>query len=81
MEDKGIEARAMSHIESLVAEEHKLFEQGNLGDAERQRLAAIQVQLDRYWDLLRQRRAAVETGHDPKDAHLRPPGIVENYEG
>ncbi|MEO6928309.1 MAG: DUF2630 family protein [Casimicrobiaceae bacterium] len=81
MEHENIEGRALSHIESLVAEEHKLFGKGSLGDEESQRLKAIQVQLDRYWDLLRQRRAAAETGHDPKDAKLRPPGVVENYKG
>jgi uncharacterized protein DUF2630 len=81
MQDAGMEQRALSHIESLVAEEHKLFDKSARNEADSQRLAAIQVELDRYWDLLRQRRAARETGHDPKDAQLRPPGIVENYEG
>jgi len=81
MQDAGMEQRALSHIESLVAEEHKLFDKGTRNEADSKRLAAIQVELDRYWDLLRQRRAARETGHDPKDAQLRPPGIVENYEG
>jgi hypothetical protein len=81
MQDAGMERQALSHIESLVTEEHKLFDKGALSDADSSRLAAIQVELDRYWDLLRQRRAARETGHDPKDAQLRPPGIVENYKG
>ena len=44
-------------------------------------LKAVQAKLDRYSDLLRQRRATAETGHDPKDAKLRPPDVVENYEG
>ena len=81
MQEPRIEHRALSHIESLVAEEHKLFDQAARNDADTRRLAAIQVELDRYWDLLRQRRAARETGHDPKDAHLRPAGTVEKYEG
>jgi hypothetical protein len=81
MDEPGMDQHAMSHIESLVADEHRLFAKGSLSDADSKRLAAIQVELDRYWDLLRQRRAARETGHDPRDAKLRPPGTVENYEG
>jgi len=76
-----LEAGALHHIEELVAEEHRLFEKGDLTDAEERRLKELQVQLDQCWDLLRQRRAAVETGHDPADAHLRPPEIVEKYIG
>lgn len=81
MEDAGHEKRVLSHIENLVADEHRLFAKGSLDATEAARLAAVQVELDRYWDLLRQRRAARETGHDPNAAQLRPPGIVENYEG
>ena len=50
-----------AHIEELVAEEHRLWDAeaaGNAGDEEHRRLAAIKVELDRYWDLLRRRRAA-----------------------
>jgi hypothetical protein len=81
MEDTTKDGSAMGHIEKLVAEEYHLFEMKTRTDAQSSRLKQIQVQLDQYWDLLRQRRAARETGHDPKDAHLRPPGTVENYEG
>jgi Protein of unknown function (DUF2630) len=35
------------------------------------RLAAIQVELDQCWDLLRQRRALREFGHDPAQANVR----------
>jgi hypothetical protein len=75
------EKDVMSHIEALVAEEHRLFDHGALDEAGTARLAAIGVELDRYWDLLRQRRAARETGHDPDAAALRPAGVVENYRG
>jgi hypothetical protein len=75
------EPQVMSHIEALVAEEHRLFAKGALDEADTARLAAVGVELDRYWDLLRQRRAARETGHDPDAATLRPAGIVENYRG
>ena len=68
------------HIEHLVKEEHRLFEQGKLSDVDRQRLDQIKVELDQCWDLLRQRRALREFGDDPSQARVRPPKIVENYE-
>jgi hypothetical protein len=49
----------MDHIEALVAEEHRLWasaEGGGLASADHERLAAIKVELDRYWALLRRRR-------------------------
>lgn len=70
-------------IEQLVSEEHELWEreaQGQGTDADRQRLAAIKVQLDRYWDLLRQRRALDEAGLDTGAAHVRDADVVEGYE-
>jgi hypothetical protein len=72
---------AMGHIQKLVAEEHELFEAKSRTEAQTKRLKDLQVQLDQCWDLLRQRRAARETGHDPRDAQLRPPNVVENYKG
>ncbi|MGZ5036260.1 MAG: DUF2630 family protein [Usitatibacter sp.] len=80
MDNPGNDA-ALGHIEKLAAEEHRLLEQKTRTQDDEKRLKKIQVQLDQCWDLLRQRRAARETGHDPKDAHLRPPGVVENYQG
>jgi len=73
----------LAHIQQLVEEEHRLFEQGERGTVEaihRQRLAQVQVELDQCWDLLRQRRALREVGQDPDMAQLRPAQIVENYE-
>ena len=71
----------LEHIEHLVAEEKKLYAQGEISDAERERLARINVELDRCWDLLRQRRALREFGRNPDEADVRPAGIVENYRG
>ena len=71
----------LNHIKSLTDEEHFLYQKGELSEAERQRLIAINVALDQYWDLLRQRRAKREFGEDPDDAELRPPGTVEGYRG
>ena len=71
----------LDHIRTLTEEEHFLYDKGTLSEAERQRLLAINVALDQYWDLLRQRRAKREFGEDPDEAELRPPGIVEGYRG
>ena len=67
-------------IESLVAEEHTLLEKGGaVSSGERTRLGEINVQLDRLWDLLRQRRARQEFGQDPDVAHERSAETVEKY--
>jgi Protein of unknown function (DUF2630) len=70
----------LKHIERLVREEHELYEQGRLSESDRERLRKLEVELDRCWDLLRQRRARREFGDDPDKARVRPPEIVENYE-
>ena len=82
MSDQSIAAR----IENLVAEEHKLRsgEQADASDAERlesdqRRLREVQVELDRCWDLLRQRRALRDAGGDPDEAHARDADTVERY--
>jgi len=64
------DARISEHIEQLVAEEHRLYEAHSDGDglspAEHERLERIKVELDRYWVLLRQRRARERAGLDPE---------------
>jgi hypothetical protein len=66
-------------IDELVAEEHQL-ERGHVGralsDAERERMAQLGVQLDRYWDLLRQRDARRRAGLDPDGAEQRSADVV-----
>jgi Protein of unknown function (DUF2630) len=79
MDDSSIH----QHIEELVAEEGRLLhthEQEGLSDSEHQRMRAVQIELDRYWDLLRQRRARSEAGLDPNSASLRDDETVEGYE-
>ncbi len=71
----------LEHIEHLVAEEKRLYAQGTMSDAERDRLGKLNVELDRCWDLLRQRRALREYGRNPDEADVRPASIVENYRG
>jgi hypothetical protein len=82
MSDESIAAR----IETLVAEEHELRgrEEADSKDAalleeDHQRLRTIEVELDRCWDLLRQRRALRHAGRDPDEAHVRDASTVERY--
>jgi hypothetical protein len=81
MEDHSKEVSVLAHIQNLMAEEHNLFDKKSVDDSDGRRLAAIQVELDQCWDLLRQRRALRETGRDEKEAHVRPPDVVEKYIG
>lgn len=72
-------ASAGSHRRPVQARGASLS-QRELTDEDRGRLAKIKVELDQCWDLLRQRRALREFGHDPDQAKVRPPKVVENYE-
>jgi hypothetical protein len=70
-------------IEQLVEEEHRLLrraEEGEPSADDRRRLEEVKVELDRYWDLLRQRRAREEFGLDPDAASPRDGATVEGYE-
>jgi Protein of unknown function (DUF2630) len=82
MSDESIAAR----IEGLVAEEHALRgrEQSDSQDpdsltADHERLRAVQVELDRCWDLLRRRRALRDAGSNPDEAEVRDADTVERY--
>jgi hypothetical protein len=69
-------------IEELVAEEHRLWDdqaRGVHGESDAERLRVVKVTLDRYWDLLRQRRAYEEHSLDPDAARVRDASVVENY--
>lgn len=81
MEQVDMDASVLAHVQRLVAEEHRLLEQPDAAADSSKRLAALQVELDQCWDLLRQRRALRETGGDPSQAHARPPEVVERYLG
>jgi Protein of unknown function (DUF2630) len=70
----------LSHIDRLVKEEEHLYGKSQLTDDDQKRLAELKVELDQYWDLLRQRRALREFRDDPDKAKVRPAKIVENYE-
>ena len=71
-------------IEGLVAEEQRLMQEAEgrgADNARHERLAELKVELDRCWDLLRQRRALRAAGGDPDDAEVRDANTVENYLG
>jgi hypothetical protein len=75
----------LDQVNNLVAEEQELrakLQNREIDESEEhQRLRAVEVALDQCWDLLRQRRALRETGGDPREARVRPPGEVEGYLG
>jgi len=75
MEDQQV----FKHIENLVSEEEHLYSKGNLTDEEVARLHTLKVQLDQYWDFLRQRKALRDAGENPAGASIRPAKTVENY--
>jgi uncharacterized protein DUF2630 len=76
----------LNHIEQLVAEEHSLNSR-EAADAkspealeqDRRRLEQVSIELDRCWDLLRQRRARRDAGEDPDEARVRDADTVERY--
>jgi uncharacterized protein DUF2630 len=83
MSDESIAGR----IDQLVTEEQELRrrEQEDTPDPDalerdRKRLRTVEVELDRCWDLLRQRRAREEFGLDPDEASARGARTVEGYE-
>jgi hypothetical protein len=73
--------RVLNRIEQLVEEEHALLELDEAARApdHHDRLTAIEVELDRTWDLLRQRRARREFRENPNDASIRDDSTVEGY--
>lgn len=83
MDDSAIRNR----IEALEDEERRLrADEAAVGERDpaalsidRDRLAMIKVELDRLWDLLRQRKALRRAGEDPERASLRDADTIERY--
>jgi hypothetical protein len=80
MENEAEDQSLLKSIRQLADEEHRLYAHEALSDADRARLAKINVELDQCWDLLRQRQALQDAGRNPDEAQVRPPEIVEGYE-
>ena len=77
------DAQILQQIEKLVEEERNLRDRaanGEMAGEAHARLAALEIGLDRAWDLLRQRRALREFGENPERAHARDATTVEHYE-
>jgi Protein of unknown function (DUF2630) len=72
-----------SQIEALESERARLREREGAMDPtleqDAERLEEIRVDLDRLWDLLRQRRALRSAGENPDLASERSAQIVERY--
>ncbi len=72
-----------NQIEALEAEREKLRQREGASDPtldeDAARLEEIRVDLDRLWDLLRQRRALRSSGQDPDLASERSAETVEKY--
>jgi DNA repair exonuclease SbcCD ATPase subunit len=63
----------------LRQREGELAEQPDAVAPLREELEKVHVELDRLWDLQRQRRALRESGGNPDDASERDSDTVENY--
>lgn len=73
----------LGRINELTSEEHALWQKESRGEAtdeDRLRLKRIQVTLDQCWDYLNQRRALRDAHHNPDEAKVREPDVVERYE-
>ena len=82
MDDQQIQAE----IEALEERQRELrHREGDLAEQPeavaplREQLEQIRVELDRLWDLLRQRRALRSAGANPDEASERDAGTVEGY--
>ena len=79
MDDRQV----IDRIDKLAQEEKDLLrrhEGEGLDDDEHARLQELEVQLDKAYDYLHQRRALRQAGKDPDDASPRDGGTVESYE-
>jgi hypothetical protein len=79
------DSEVLKRVKALVEEEHALrgreAEPGSPPSATVPRLAELERALDQCWDLLRQRQALRDSGHDPDEASARPEHQVEEYLG
>lgn len=65
--------RILKHITHLTEREEQLFLQTDLSANDVSELHRIRLELDQYWDLLRQRRAFRNAGGDPERAQFVRP--------
>ena len=75
MEDLQI----LKHLKKLTDSEGELWGKENISKEEVAKLHQIKLELDQYWDLLRQRRALRDAGENPDKAAIRDIDTIENY--
>ncbi|MFF7242830.1 DUF2630 family protein [Embleya sp. NPDC008237] len=80
MDDKQIRERITDMVEQERALRDQLAQGTISGDEEHRRLSEVEAELDRCWDLLRQRQALRDAGGDPASAAARPAREVEGYQ-
>lgn len=80
MTTHATDTSVLAHITALIAAEEQLHASGDK-DRAKDRITAVEIELDRYWDLLRRRRALREFGKNPDEADMRSSTLVEKYEG
>jgi hypothetical protein len=80
-EEPRTEAEIAERIDANAAEEHEIRNRshGGMADEDAERLATLQVERDRLFDLKRQRQGRRDAGEDEGEAHERPASVVENY--
>jgi Protein of unknown function (DUF2630) len=71
--------KLLNLIKKLGEKEERLYTKEDLTEQELNELHEMNIELDQFWDLLRQRRALREMGGNPDAARLRSRDIVENY--
>ncbi|MGV9251877.1 DUF2630 family protein [Streptomyces sp. NPDC003697] len=83
MAQKEQDQRILARITEMVEDERRLraaLASGQIDDSTEQRqLGELERELDRCWDLLRQRRAKEQYGENPDEAQARPSSQVEGY--
>jgi hypothetical protein len=83
MPDMASDEQIEAQIDKLETEREEIrrregSEDPNL-ETDAARLEEIRVELDRLWDLRRQRQALRDAGADPDPAQERSEGTVEGY--
>jgi len=70
----------LAHITKPTEREEHLYGKESMTDDDIKELHKVKLELDQYWDLLRQRRALRDAGENPNQAEMRDSDTVENYE-
>ncbi|MDR6943893.1 DUF2630 family protein [Mucilaginibacter pocheonensis] len=76
MEDNHV----LNHIKNLTTGEEELWRKENLSEQDVKKLHQIKLELDQYWDMLRQRRALRDVNENPDHAEKRDIDTIENYQ-